>query len=201
MTDSARLAQSGSTQIESIFGFLAAQRSAANAALGEAISNTLLDTSITIVGTYAVAWAAGATNAARLAATGRSLYATARSWQEVNAIASSVAAYQGYANVVKNVAGFGVSVGYGLGVANDIREAGLNSGAAFVDSAMGFEFGQSGLALGLTQATADYIKDLGLSSAQVSGVVNTITQSVAQTQGKIDQRLEAALSECDKQFK
>jgi len=69
------------------------------------------------------------------------------------------------------------------------------------DFLAGNEFSQTGILMGVTQATLEYISASGLSNAQAAGVVAGIRGSVNQTQKTLDSRLQSALSDCDRKFK
>jgi RHS repeat-associated protein len=198
--DTAKLGTIADQRIESFFGSLAAQQSAARAGVGVAVATTVRDSAATIVGGYLVGTAAAA-QWASAAAAGRNLYAAAQSARQVNAIASEVAALQTTANIVRSSAGTAFAIGYNVAMSGDASGAALGSATELVDFLAGNQFSQTGILVGLTQATLDYISGSGLSDAQASGVVSGIRASVSDTQKTLDNRLQSALSDCDQKFK
>jgi RHS repeat-associated protein len=198
--DTQKLGQIGEARIESFFGSLAAQRSVANWDLTIGITQTVSDTALTVGGAYFVGLGASA-GYARAAASTRALYSTARSWQEVNALARVAAQYQTTANYLQLGAGSAYAVAYHAIRDNGPTNLAFGLGGEGLDFAANNRFGQAGLTIGLTRTALDYIAASGLSDAQAAAAVTGIGASLGRTQQAINGRLDAALSECDKQFK
>ncbi|MEO6874386.1 MAG: hypothetical protein ABI222_06145 [Opitutaceae bacterium] len=176
----AKLDRIEQTRIESFFGSLAAQRSVAKLDATIAGLELVRDTGITVGGGYFTGYYASY-GLMRTAATARSFYATAESFEAINAAADVAAAYQTSANYLNLAAGTGFGVAYTLAVAKNPTEAGLGLAGATGDFAADTRFGQVGVVIGVTKATMDYIEASGLSEAQAIAIAASIHASVDQT--------------------
>jgi RHS repeat-associated protein len=197
---SAQLRYIANERIEGFFGSLAAQQSAARWGIAESVATVVRDGAATFVGSNLVGGAASA-QWMRAASAGRSLYGAARSYQQVNALAAQVASFKATGNIIRNVSGTVFAVGYNVAAADSTNGAALGSAAEVSDFLLGNQYGQTGILFGLSQATIEYISAAGLSNAQAEGTINAILSSVGRTQQALDNRLQFALSECDKKFK
>ncbi len=187
-SDMARLDRIEQNRIESFFGALAGRREDADAALAIAGLEIIQNTSIAIVGGY-LAGAAASSSLVADAAAAREFYAVAKSAEEINAAADVAAAYETQAAYARNAASAATGLVIGLATAKNRTDAALGAvgtAADLITETHGV--GLTGIAIPLTQATLEYIKQTGVSDAQAAAIVAGIHRSVEHTRQAVVQR-------------
>jgi hypothetical protein len=136
-----------------------------------------------------------------MSAAARGVYSSARSYQDVNNAAAVVASMHARSNIAWNTAGLTAAFGYNAWAASSRADAVMGSAAEVADFLNDSRFSQIGVAVGLSKAAMQYASELGLTDAQTQGVRDGIGSSINRTQAALNNRLESALSECDRKFK
>jgi hypothetical protein len=189
--DMAKLDQIERTRIESFFGNLAARQEAAQAQFEINMTSLIAISALGVAGGEAAATAFAA-DAVRAAAAARSAISVAETEAAITTAATQAAQAQYSANLIATISSNGTSLLIGVSGAAALGQGstgivGAVSGSVG-DLVADTKLGQVGFAVGVTQATIDYINETQVSPAVVGAVVADIHASVSQTRQAIFNR-------------
>jgi len=199
-SDTGRTMNNELTQIEGVFGSIAGMRSIARMDVAIGTSKIIRDTALSTGLGFFTGYVLSA-NAVRIASSARGLYGAAKTWQEVNAVATIAAGYQRDANVINNVTGLVTSLAYTYATAESNVDLAVGFAGTPADFMAETQFNQVGAAFSLSQLALDSIAASHVTEEQANSILSGIHSRYQSSAKRLAGRLQAATADCDKKYK